>query len=165
MIYRKFYTLALFGHRDITNKQEVRKILYDYLKHKIKGQSVRVLIGTHGDFDRIALGVCKQLKNEGYNIDICVVFTSQKQLIKEMELDKYSNDYKNIETMMYEIEDMYYKRQIIVSNQKMIDDSDEIMVYYNGKQLFNNNGTYRIMQYAKRQNKRVININNLMKIN
>jgi len=155
----KKYTIALFGHRNISRKEDVRQRLYGYLKERIKGKLVRVLIGTHGDFDNIALGVCKQLKSEGYNICISLVYTSQKQLIKDMKLDEYVEYYKDIETMMYEIDKIHYKRQIIVTNQKMVDESDEVIVYYTGKsQLFNNKGTYTIMQYAKSKNKTLINL-------
>lgn len=161
IIYRKFYTLtiSLFGHRNIPNKEEVRQILYNYLQPKLKHNVVKVLIGTHGDFDRIALGVCKQLKREGYDIDIILVFTSYRQIKKEFDYIGAENDYEDIETMIYEIEDIYYKRQIIESNQKMVDESDEIIVYYTGKpQLSNNKGTYFTMQYAKKKNKALINL-------
>ena len=149
MTYRKFYTY---------HKEEVRDSLCNYLRQRLQGAYARILIGNHGDFDRLALGVCKRLQAEGFNIDICLVFTSQKQLIKEMEMDKHTNFYKNIETVMYEIEHLHYKMRIIVSNQKMVDDSDEVVLYYTGKQLFNNNGTHRIMRYAQSKNKIVVNI-------
>lgn len=150
------YTLSLFGHRKIFNTEIVRQKLYKYLKSKIEGKKVRVLIGTHGDFDRLALEVCKQLKKEGFDIHIDLVYTSQKQLIKDMEMDKYIGYYKDVETMMYEIENEHYKRQIIVSNQKMVDASDEVVVYHRFDRTYG--GTMRIMKYAQNKNKPMINL-------
>ena len=157
----KKYTIALFGHRQILNCGEVRQKLYNYLKDRISGKVVRALVGTHGDFDRLALGVCKQLKNEGFDIDISLVYTIQKQLIKDMKLDEYIDYYKDVETMMYEIDNVYYKRKIIVSNYKMVDESDEVIIYYTGKpQLFNNKGTHYIMEYALKTSKPITNLYN-----
>ena len=161
MIYRKFYTLTIsfFGHRQIFNSEKVRNKLYNYLKQRLKDVIARVLVGTHGDFDRLAFGVCKQLKREGYNIDISLVYTSQKQLTKDMDLDKYLGEYKDIEVVMYEIENEHYKRQIIISNHKMVDQSDEVVVYYTGKPQWQlHNGTRRIVQYCKTKNRFVTNI-------
>ena len=160
----KKYTIALFGHRNIPNKQEVRQALYNYLKERIRGDVVRVLIGTHGDFDRIALGICKQLKREGFDINISLVYTSQKRLTRDVKADEFVGEYKGIELLMYDIEEIHYKRQIIVSNQNMVDDSNEVIVYYTGKsQRQLHNGTERVVECIKNQNKPIVNLYNIIK--
>ncbi|MBQ7798120.1 MAG: hypothetical protein IJ371_03255 [Clostridia bacterium] len=157
MKYRKFYTVSLFGNRFVCAKDKVGETLYNYLKTRIGNKCVRVLIGTHGDFDKISFSVCRRLKREGYNIHIILVYTSYKRLQKEMQETGVAWDYRDIETMLYEIEEVYYKRQIIVSNQKMVDESDEIIVYYDGRnQIYS--GTYRVIRYAKKNNKTIVNI-------
>lgn len=163
MNIRKFYTLtiSLFGHRYLPNKEEVRQKLYNYLKNRISNIKVRILVGTHGDFDVIALGVCRQLKREGYDIDISLVYTSYTKLQREMKDINITYQLKDVEIMMYEIENVHYKRQIIVSNQKMVDDSDEVIVYYTGKPQWKlNNGTKCIIKYGENQDKTIINLFN-----
>lgn len=156
----KKYTISLFGHRLVFKKVLVEEMLYNNLKERLKDVSVRVLIGTHGDFDLIALRVCRRLKyDEGYDIDISLIYTSYARVKNDLSYDTGGWYYKDIETMIYELEGVHYKRQIIASNQKMVDDSDEVIVYYTGVRQFNkNNGTKRILEYAKAQNKPVLNI-------
>ena len=132
------------------------KRLYRYLKIKLEGKRVKVLIGTHGDFDKVALSVCKKLKCEGYDICISLVFTSQKMLIKEMEEDKNFKYYNGVETMMYDIDGVHFKRQIIATNQKMVDNSDEVIVYNGYNRTYS--GTRRIVEYAYNNNKCVNNL-------
>lgn len=155
----KIITISIFGNRFVPRMEDARKDLYNYLKLKVKDNNVRILVGTHGDYDRLALGVCKQLQREYSNIHISLVFTSQKFLIKEMQMDEFTGYYKGVETMIYDIEEIYYKRQIVVSNQKMVDDSDEVVVYNRGNNSYYS-GTNRVIKYAKKQNKPIINLFN-----
>ncbi len=157
MAFRKFYTIAIFGNRFVLNQQIAKEKLYNYLKLKLEYSAVRVLVGTHGDFDRMALGVCKQLKNEGFDIHISLVFTSQKALIKQMQMDEGVGYYKDIETMLYDVDNAHYKMKIVKSNQKMVDDSDEVVVYYRGINP-NYSGVNRAIKYSCKQNKPLINL-------
>ena len=157
MKYRKFYTIAIFGNRFVLNKQRAGEKLYNYLKGKLKDNRVRALVGTHGDFDKIAFCVCKRLEKEGFDIDIKLVYTSLRRLIKENSPNEYAPlNYRNDETMMYEIEEVHFKRKIIVSNQKMIDESDEIVIYHNGRNSYS--GINRVVKYAKKVNKPIQNL-------
>ncbi len=150
------YTISIFGHRQIFSPNTEQN-LYNYLKSRVEGRCVRVLVGSHGEYDRLAFSVCRRLKHEGYDIDIHWVFTS----LNRVRLGMYDSFgklyYTDVQSVMYDIEEVHYKRKIIVSNQKMVDESDEVIVYCTEfhKEY---SGTYRIMQYAKKCNKPVINL-------
>ena len=57
---------------------------------------------------------------------------------------------------MYDIEDEHFKRQIIVSNRKMMDDCVTLICYVDEKQ--NPSGAKMAMNYAKKHNLKIINI-------
>lgn len=57
---------------------------------------------------------------------------------------------------MYEIEEEHFKRQIIISNRKMINDCDVLICYVNKKR--NPSGAKLAMNYAKRKGLKIINL-------
>lgn len=60
--------------------------------------------------------------------------------------------------MIYDIEDEYFKRQIIVSNRKMIEDSDLVISYVDMSK--NRRGAKIAVKYALKQGKEIINLYN-----
>lgn len=151
----KQLTLSLFGHRRIRDKDRVAKDLKNYLNLKVVGNKSKILIGCHGEFDAEAMEVCMQLKQEGFNIDICIVYASLRTASRHIK--EYPYFFQNAEAIMYDVENEYFKKRIVVSNQRMIDESDEIIVYYdsrNGKF----GGVHSVMKYAEKENKKVTNI-------
>lgn len=142
-------TISFFGHRNIYNPT-LREKLHDCVKKFLVKDKVRLLIGTHGDFDLLSLSVCRELKSI-FDCKIYLVFTSLAALNKfDKEL------YKDVETLMYEIEDEHYKKQITICNQKMINDSDFIICYVN--MLKYQSGAKLAITYAKKKNKKIINL-------
>jgi hypothetical protein len=66
-------------------------------------------MGTHGEFDELALSVCRELRNTDKDIKIEVVITSLKRIEKQLLYDdefgkKYERPYRDVSTTMYEIE-------------------------------------------------------------
>ncbi len=152
---RKYLTLSLFGHSQLVESEKIRENLYNYIKSKYCDKKIRILVGTHGKFDGLGLGVSMKLLYEKYDVEINLVFTSQKLMEKEFKDDL--GYYRGVIPMMYFIEEEHFKRQIIVSNQKMIDESDEVIVYFNPNYHLTN-GVRRIVKYAIKQNKRIFNL-------
>ena len=154
------YTISIFGHRKFFSPN-TEKILYNCLKSRVEGKKVRILVGTHGAYSQMAFGVAHRLKREGYDIELNMVCTSFKEVEKEMYCDgRLLNYYRDVQSVMYDIEEVHYKRKILVSNQKMVDESDEVMIYCTNfhKEY---SGTYQIMQYVKKTGKPVINLFNI----
>ena len=150
-------TIALFGHRRLWGK-DIRERLTNVIKTEIeKYDEVNFLIGNHGDFDSLTLSVCRELRKSYPQIKITVVFTSLHIMVKHKdELFTTLDLYKDVQTMMYEIEEEHYKNQIVVSNRRMVDDSDLIICYVDMNEY--RSGAKRAIKYAIKQNKPVINI-------
>ena len=71
-------------------------------------------------------------------------------------LTKY--DYNDVITLTHPIEETHYKRQITLSNQYMINDSNLIICYVNDKSF--QSGALTTLKYAMKNNKKIINLYN-----
>jgi len=147
--------ICFFGHRNLWGK-DVRERLKTEVESHLDDE-VHCLIGTHGEFDSLALSVCRDLRKTYSNIKITVVFTSLNVLKKDKELEySIADNYDDVQTMIYDIEEEYFKNQIVVSNRKMVDDSDIVICYVDMKEY--RSGAKRAVNYAKKQGKTIINL-------
>ena len=147
-------TLAFFGHRRLWGKnirQQLKEVIESFLFEELN-----CLIGTHGDFDKLVLSVCREIKNKQPKINITIVFTSLNFLNKNVEGFCKADMYDDVNTMVYEIEEVYFKEKINVSNRKMIDDSDFVICYVD--MTLPKSGAKKAVKYAMKKNKKVINL-------
>lgn len=152
-------TIAFFGHREIFNEQEVKNNLMALLKEIIPQGYSKILIGCHGDFDKIALHTCLEYKNYvDKNLKINIVLSSLSYLNKNEfgynKVDYYKE--KGCETIFYDIEEVYYKNRITFTNKKMVENSDLIISYVNINAY--KSGAKKAIYYAKKLNKTIINL-------
>lgn len=152
--------VTFIGHRYIYNR-EIENRLYEEIERQIKNGCHIFRIGTHGDFDKLALSVCRKLREIYQDIVIEVVLTSLNQ-IKPLIIDdpvfgseKYI-PYCDVTTIMYEIEDEHFKRKITISNQKMIADCDILICYVDSKRTYG--GARFGLNYAKKKGLKIINL-------
>ncbi|MBQ3158721.1 MAG: DUF1273 family protein [Clostridia bacterium] len=149
-------TCCFFGHRFITNEIQVRERLIKVLDKLIQKGYNQFIIGTHGDFDRLALSVCRELRREN-DIKIVVVFTSVSKIIKNKNSNLSSIDlYQDCETIIYDIENIYYKNQIMISNQQMIKNSDFVIFYVDESKSIS--GAKTAMKFAIKNKKKIYNL-------
>lgn len=151
--------VCFIGHRDIF--ENIREKLKEAVENEIKNGADFFTMGTHGDFDRMALGVCRELRKTYKHITIEVVITSFKTIEPIIDHDEIFGDekyypYADVQTTMYNIEEEHYKRQIIASNKQIVDSCDTLICYVNKKH--NPGGAKTTMNYAKKQGKTIINI-------
>ena len=147
-------TITFFGHR-LVLKADLRQKLYDCLNGILKKEkNIRFLIGTHGEFDSIALSVCRELRRV-FSCKITVVFTSLSFLQKKGDYS-LADFYKDVETLTYDIENVFYKKRIAVSNQKMVDESDVIVCYVDMNRTCS--GAKKAVVYGIKKNKKIINL-------
>lgn len=151
------YEIVFFGHRKIFNKTKVRQRLLDCVEQHILNGAKKFKVGNHGEFDKLALSVCCELRNKYKDIKITVVFTSLSFLTKQDDyaVADYYKDLK-VETMVYPIEDEYFKNQIVINNRLMVDDSKIVICYVDFNQ--HTSGAKRAVNYAKKQGKQIINL-------
>ena len=150
---------CFIGHRNIY--ENIREKLKETVENEIKNGCKYFTMGTHGDFDKMALSVCRELRNTYKDIKIEVVITSFKSIEPIIDHDEIYGDekytpYDDVETIMYNIEETHYKRQIIESNHQMIDDCDTVICYVNQKNSYS--GAKYAYQYAKKKGKEIINL-------
>lgn len=147
---------CFFGHRRLFNKEDIRNRLYTFVETLIQRGYKNFLIGTHGEFDNVSLSVCRELRKK-YHIKITIVFTSVAKLSKPKNSDVSDADlYNDCETLIYDIEEVFYKNQITISNQKMIDNSDYVICYVD--ETKSPSGAKKAMKYAVKHNKEISNL-------
>lgn len=142
---------AFIGHRKIFGKC-VAERLEKAISAEIEGGCKNFTMGTHGEFDALALSVCRNLRNRYRDIGIEVVITGFHTIEKRCGYEPYSD----VKTVMYNIEETHYKRKITLSNRQMIDACDTLICYVNKKQ--SKSGAKAAMYYAKRKGLRIINL-------
>lgn len=155
-------TVAFFGHRKIFNREEVKKRIMEKLLEITPIGYVNFLVGEHGEFDRIALSTVLEYKKRfNSGIKIYVVLTNMCSLNKTKRCCSAVEDYisRGCETYFYDIEKEYFKNRIIVSNRKMVDDSDLIISYIDSSKY--NSGAKLAVNYAIKNKKEVINLFNI----
>ena len=150
-------TISFFGHRKIIEKY-VRERLQDALLKIVKNNcDISFLIGSHEDFDALILSIARELRKEYKNIQITVVFTTLTILKKDSETGyAIANSFDDVHTMIYDIEEEYFKRQITVSNQRMVDESDIVICYVDMNER--QSGAKMAVEYAMKKNKEIINL-------
>lgn len=93
-------------------------------------------MGTHIDFNRMTLDVCRELRKTYKDIQIEVVITSLNSINPIINHDEIFGDEKyipddDIQTVIYDIEEEHYKRKIIASNKQIIYTCDTLIYYAN----------------------------------
>lgn len=164
----KIKNIVFFGHSYIFQKEKVRQRLYDIVENYIKVGYKDFIMGKYGDFDDMALSVCRELRKKYNDIKITVIFTSyatfnKKTIINhvkgfEDEIITYSkaDEYSDVQTSLYFVEYLHFKRRIIQTNRYMIDDSNLVICYINPQKT--QSGAKTAVNYAKKQKKQIINI-------
>lgn len=150
---------AFIGHRKIFCK-DIDSRLKESISSEIQLGCHHFTMGTHGDFDTLSLFHCKQFRQTDVPIDIEVVITSLNKIKKEVDVDEFGihtyTPYQDVKTIMYDIENEYFKKQIIISNRKMIDECDTLICYVDPKRY--RSGAKIAMNYAKRKGLKIINL-------
>lgn len=145
---------VFIGHRFIISTYYIELKLEEFLEDLINNGYYKFIVGTHGDFDKIVLKIIRRLKNKYKDIVIDLVFTSYKRLEIEVGLDY--NKLKDVNTIIYPIEEIHYKKQIIISNEYMMQEADLVVAFVD--EYRTDSGAFRAYKYAYKINKKVINL-------
>ena len=157
--------VCFIGHRYIFESKLYEK-LKDAIQYVIDKGYRKFMIGCHGEFDKLALSLCKSFRNEYKDIDIDVVLTSYHKIERkiiatfknefgETEEIADTNPYSDVKTTIYEIEELYFKKQITESNRKMIDECDTLICFVDTTRQ--RSGAKKALKYAKRKGLTIIN--------
>lgn len=144
---------AFIGHRQIFAKN-IYENLVAAIAAEIKNGCKKFTMGTHGQFDRLALRACRQLRNIYPDIDIEVAITSLNSLKKDIAFDTYP--YADVKTFMYDIEEAHFKQRITLSNRKMLDTCDTLICYVDTSMY--RSGAKTAFLYAVKRGIKTINL-------
>lgn len=146
--------IAFFGHRQIFDKTLPNR-LYSVIEQAILAGCINFSVGCHGEFDKLTLHVLLLLKKKYDNIVIEIVLTSLSQL-KKLIGEKREDARNDIHTIIYEIEETHYKRKIIHSNHKMLDNCDAVICYVDTTKY--KSGAKLSLNYAIKKSLVIINL-------
>ncbi len=148
------FRIVFFGHRAVRNMRELETKLSVILKRIMDTHTyIEFYIGRNGEFDEFTASVIKRLKKEremSYNILILVL----PYTVKDME---YYEKYYDEIIIPESIGKAHYKNAITLRNRWMVDQADLVIVNVER----HSGGAYAAMCYADKQNKQIINLNEL----
>ncbi len=144
---------AFIGHRQVFARN-IESKLADAIQTEINNGCIAFTMGTHGEFDDLALNACRRLKKTYSQLQIEVVITSLNSIRKVDERDIVP--YSDVKTVMYEIEDAHYKQQIMLSNRQMIDSCDTLICYVDNTAY--RSGAKATLRYAEKKGLKVVNL-------
>ena len=145
------FTVSLFGHREINDLRRLRDCLASIIKELIQAEPyVSFLIGRNGEFDEYAASVIKHTQKEvgKENNDITLVLP---YTVADIEYYEKYYDSVIIPESLY---GAHPKFAITLKNRWMIERSDLVIIYAERE----SGGAYAAMKYAKKLNKKIINI-------
>ena len=147
--------ISFIGHSFVPSQDTVKLFVKEQIENSISGVGdVTFYLGGYGDFDGICACVCRELKSKKQNYIELVYVTpyitlSAQKKIKEMQ------SFGLYDSSIYPpIERTPPKFAISKRNEWMINNSDLIIAYVNREY----GGAYKSLRYAKRKNKKIINI-------
>lgn len=144
---------AFIGHRQVAARN-IRERLAEAICAEIELGCKSFTMGTHGEFDSLALSACRQLKKEHKDLEIEVAITSLNKLKRYGELGLRL--YADVKTVMYDIEDAHFKRQIILSNRQMIDGCNTLICYVDTS--VRGSGARLALNYAESKGLKIVNV-------
>ncbi len=149
-------TCCFFGHREITETDELRANLRMAIEKLITNEGVdRFLFGSKSQFDKLCLALVSELKEKYPHI---------KRLYVRAEFPIIGDDYRAYLLKSYE--DTYYPDKLLGAgravyverNCEMIEQSKYCIVYYSEENAptIRKSGTRLALDYAIRRKKEVI---------
>ena len=154
----KQHTCCVFGHRTITETEELHTRLYDIIEKMILRENVDTfLFGSKSRFNDFCFDCVTRIKEKYPHI---------KRIYVRAEYPYISEHYKNY--LLENYEDTYYPEKIIGSgravyikrNYEMINNSHFCIVYYDDKNVPDNrkSGTKIALDYAVKKGKHIIKL-------
>lgn len=138
-------TVAFFGHRENIYSPEIKDILGGEVENLIKEGANKFLLGGYGAFDMLAAHTVAELKTKYPHIKSTLIIP---YLNRNYDVGLYDN------TLYPDLENVLPKMAISERNKWMVRNSDIIVCYVS----YRFGGAYAAMQYAKKNNKSVLNV-------
>ena len=149
------YTVSFFGHRYIDRFSTIEDSLEELIIKLLREHEyVDFLVGRNGDFDQLVSSTIRRMKRE-FRDDNCshiLVLPYNTSEFQNNE-DSFAEYYDEIE-ICPESHAAHFKAAMHIRNRSMVDRSDLVICYVER----DSGGAYQTMQYALKQEKKVINL-------
>ena len=153
LCYNETMRTAFIGHRKVFAK-DIEPRLIAAIQTEIENGCTAFTMGTHGEFDYLALSACRKLRQTHKELEIEVVITSLNAIKKDSEFA--AAPYDDVKTVMFDIESAHFKQRITLSNRQMIDSCDVLICYVDESTY--RSGAKTAMLYAQRKELKIINL-------
>ena len=148
--------ISFAGHSSVSRGEKLCELVKEQIiKNANADDPITFYLGGYGDFDEICARACRELKRAYKSIELVYVMpyitASEQEKVKEMiEYGLYdSSIYPPIETVPP-------KFAITKRNEWMVSNADLIIAFVK----HNYGGAYKTLTWAKRKNKKIINLCN-----
>lgn len=143
--------ITFCGHSEIRDKEYLFERILSVIKRKAKREAVEFYLGGYGDFDAIALQVCKKYKEEIPASRIIFV----TPYLDEIYLKRRELQLKEYDEILYpDIEKVLPRYAITARNEWMVKKADYVIAYIR----FGFGGAAKTFTYAKKWKKPYINL-------
>lgn len=149
------YTVAFFGHRELSDALAVEERLKPILRNLICNKEyVEFLVGRDGEFDQLAASTVREVVQRYGSGNISLV------LVLPYERAEYRDNMKSFLAYYDEVEicpesaKAHFKAAIGIRNRAMVDRADLVVCAVERE----SGGAYSAVSYAAKQGKRIINL-------
>ena len=144
---------AIIGNRFLLNYKVVQARTKKEIEKVILGGCKKFIAGTNGQFEKIALSICCEFQKKYKDIEIEVVEIPAYKPKKKTEEGKTS--FEKLDELFFG-DRLDFKKRLYERNRKMIRRCDTLICYVD--ENYGKTSALTAMNYAKRNNKKVINV-------
>ena len=145
--------ISFVGHSVISSSGIVKEMVKEQLRNIIGQEKAFCYLGGYGDFDRLCACACRELKQERVFIEL--VYVTPYISLSEQEKIKSMQKVGLYDSSVYPpIENVPLRFAVLKRNEWMMSNADIVIAYVNR----NYGGAYKSLLIARRKQKKIINI-------
>lgn len=149
------YTVSFFGHRDFYAHHKCEIKLESILRELVNTKEyVDFLVGRNGEFDTFVSSVIRRTKKDVWDANSSLVLVLPYPTAEYTDNQQYFEEYYDEIEISEKASLSHFKSAMQVRNKEMVDRSDLVICYVE----HNRGGAYQTIEYARKQNKRIINL-------
>lgn len=153
--FMELFTVAFFGHRYIDNPFKLEEILDRHIRKLLRDKEyVEFLIGRNGEFDQCVASIVRKAKRNYRDDNSELVLVLPYATAEYLNNEESFEDYYDVIEVSYKASMTHPKSAIQIRNKEMVDRANLIICFIEET----SGGAYKTIEYAKKQNKTIINI-------
>ena len=142
--------ITFAGHREVHEGMNLKERILSAITENIKDRTVYFYCGGYGEFDNMCARIVCELKPEKPGFKSVFV----TPYISSTRITKLQSDFLYDEILYADLERVPQRLAILKRNEYMVDKADLVIAYIEREE----GGAYSAVKYAKKLNKKVVNI-------